>query len=53
MIPGGKDLMTEEGELEVEGKVTASKLKTAFLKMNEKRQLNRVLVSTFIDGIAA
>lgn len=53
LVPGGKDLMTEEDELVVEGKVTAGKLKTAFMKMNEKKQMNRVLVSRFIDGIAA
>jgi hypothetical protein len=53
LIPGGKDLMTEDDELVVEGKVTAGKLKTAFMKMNEKKQTNRVLVSRFIDGIAA
>jgi hypothetical protein len=53
MIPGGKNLVTEEDELTIDGKFTANKLKTAFLKMNEKRQLNRVLVSKFIDGIAA
>jgi len=53
MIPGGKDLMTEESELSVDGKITTNKLKNAFMKMNEKRQLNRILVSKFIDGIAA
>ena len=53
MIPGGKNLVTEDDELTVDGKFTANKLKTAFLKMNVKRQLNRVLVSKFIDGIAA
>lgn len=53
LVPGGKDLMTEEDELVVEGKFTANKLKNAFMKMNEKKQMNRVLVSRFIDGIAA
>lgn len=53
MIPGGQELMTENDQLTVEGKFTTNKLKTAFMKMNEKKQLNRILVSKFIDGIAA
>ena len=52
IIPGGSDLSVEDEELVVTGNVTASKLKTAFLKMNKKKQVNRVLVSRFIDGIA-
>ena len=52
-ILGGKDLATDNDEIEIEGKVTASKLKTAFMKFNKKRQVNRVIVSKFIEGIAA
>lgn len=52
LIAGGSDLRIEDEELEVEGKVTSSKLKNAFMKMNKKKQVNRVLVSTFIQGIA-
>ena len=53
LVAGGNDLKTEEEEIEIEGKVTANKLKTAFMKMNKKKQINRVLVSKFIQGIAA
>jgi hypothetical protein len=53
LVAGGDDLKTEDEEIEIEGKVTANKLKTAFMKMNKKKQINRVLVSKFIQGIAA
>lgn len=53
LVSGGNDLKTEEDEIEIEGKVTANKLKNAFMKMNKKKQINRVLVSKFIQGIAA
>ena len=53
LILGGKSLDVENEEIEVSGKVTASKLKTAFLKMNKGKQVNRVLVSKFIEKIAA
>ncbi len=52
-IVGGKDLIVDEDELEISGKVTSSKLKNAFLEMNRKKQVNRVLVSRFIQGMAA
>jgi hypothetical protein len=52
LIAGGKDLKIEDEDFTVEGKVTASKLANAFLKHNQKRQVSRVLVSKFIDGIA-
>ena len=53
IIPGGDDLTIHDEGLVVSGNVTASKLKTAFMKMNRKKQVNRVLVSRFIGGIAA
>ena len=53
IVAGGEDLTTENEEIEIEGKVTASKLKNAFMKYNKKRSINRVLVSRFIQGIAA
>lgn len=53
MILGGKEMLTENEEIEISGKVTSSKLKTAFLKMNKKRTVSRVLVSKFIQQIAA
>jgi hypothetical protein len=52
IIPGGENLITQNEELVVEGNVTASKLKTAFMKFNKKKSVNRVLVSKFITGIA-
>jgi hypothetical protein len=52
LISGGAGLQTEEEEIEIDGKVTSSKLKTAFMKMAKKKQVNRVLVSKFIQGMA-
>jgi len=53
LISGGEDLKTEEDELEIDGKYTTKKLASAFAKMNKKKAVNRVLVSKFIQGIAA
>jgi UDP-2,3-diacylglucosamine pyrophosphatase LpxH len=53
LVAGGDELKTEEDEMEIEGKVTSSKLTKAFMKMNKKKQISRVLVSKFIQGIAA
>jgi hypothetical protein len=52
LIPGGNSLRIEEETLEINGKVTSGKLTSAFMKMNKSRQINRVLVSKFIGGIA-
>ena len=53
-ISGGEELTTDDEDgIEVEGKFTAKKLATAFAKYNKKRAVNRVLVSRFIQGIAA
>lgn len=51
-VPGGEDLSTENEGLIVQGPVTAAKLKNAFIKMNVKRQISRVLVNKFIGEIA-
>lgn len=53
IMPGGSDLSIENDELVINGAVTASKLKNAFMKMNKKKQFSRVMVSRFIDGIAS
>jgi hypothetical protein len=53
LIAGGKDLETEDEGIEVEGKMTTKKLASAFAKYNKKKSVNRVLVSKFIQGIAA
>jgi len=52
MISGGNDLSTDDEDLEIEGTITASKLRNAFMRYNKGKQLNRVLVSKFIQGIA-
>jgi hypothetical protein len=52
MMPGGSEMNIEDEELSVTGTVTANKLKNAFMKMNKKKQVNRVMVNRFIDGIA-
>ena len=53
-ISGGEELTTDDDDgIEVEGKFSARKLATAFAKYNKKRAVNRVLVSRFIQGIAA
>ena len=52
LIPGDKDLSIDYDELSVQGTVTASKLKNAFMKMNKKKQVSRVLVNRFIGQIA-
>ena len=51
-VPGGDDLASENDGLTVQGPVTAAKLKNAFIKMNVKRQISRVLVNKFIGEIA-
>jgi hypothetical protein len=51
-IAGGDSLQIDNEELEITGNVTAGKLKNAFGKYNKKRQVNRVLVSRFIQEIA-
>jgi cobalamin biosynthesis protein CobT len=53
IVSGGDDLITENEEIEIDGTITANKLKTAFMKFNKKKAINRVLVSRFITGIAA
>lgn len=52
LISGGADLQTEEEGIEIDGKVTSNKLKSAFMKMTKKKQVNRVLVSKFIQEMA-
>ena len=53
LVLGGEDMNVGNEDLEIDGKYTANKLKNAFMKMNKKKALNRVLVSRFIQGIAA
>lgn len=51
-IVGGKEMAVDDGELEISGKFTPGKLKNAFLKMNKKRQVSRLLVSKFIETVS-
>ena len=53
IMPGGSDLQIEDEDLVITGTLTANKLKTAFMKMNKKKNVNRIMVSRFIDGIAS
>jgi hypothetical protein len=55
MIPGGADLDAEDETLDDllgDAKATQSKLKNAFLKMNQGRLTNRVLLRKFIEQVA-
>jgi len=52
LIPGGDELSVENESLQVDGQVTAFKLRNAFIKMNKKKQVSRVLVNRFIGEIA-
>jgi hypothetical protein len=52
LIRGGQNLVVEDEEFTVDGKITSSKLKNAFIKHNKKKYISRVLVSRFIEGIA-
>ncbi len=53
LILGGKDLEIDDDDFTYEGKVTSNRLAREFMKYNQKRQLNRVLVNKFIEGIAS
>ncbi len=52
IIPGSRALEVAQEELVVVGKVTASKLATAFRRLGQKKLVNRVLVRQFIEQIA-
>ena len=53
LIAGGNQLETDEESIEVKGKQTTKSLVKAFTEFNKKKAVNRVLVSKFIQGIAA
>ena len=52
LVPGGKGLQVDTPEIEISGKITPSKLASAFAKMSMKKQISRVLVSKFIQQIS-
>jgi len=51
-LPGGDELAVENESLQIEGNFTPAKLRNAFIKMNKKKQVSRVLVNRFIGLIA-
>jgi hypothetical protein len=52
LIPGENDLSASSDNLDIDGNVTPSKLRNAFMKMNKKKQVSRVLVNRFIGQIS-
>ena len=52
IIPGGDDLEIKDEEMDVNAKSSKNELKTAFLKMQKSKSVNRVLLSRFVDKIA-
>ena len=52
IIPGGEDLEIKEDEMDVNSNSSRNELKTAFMKMQKSKSVNRVLLSRFIDKIA-
>jgi hypothetical protein len=53
LILGGKNLEIETEELQVEANANKRAIKSALSKLTKARSNNRVLVSKFIEGIAA
>jgi hypothetical protein len=51
-VLGGQDLRSDDVEIEVDGTMTANKLKNAFMKMYKKRNVSRVMVSKFVEDIS-
>ena len=52
LIPDGSNLEINDDEIVVTGKVNSANLAKAFMKFNKTRQVNRVLITKFIQGIA-
>jgi hypothetical protein len=52
IIPGGDDLEIKEDGMDVNSNSSKNELKTAFMKMQKSKSVNRVLLSRFIDKIA-
>lgn len=55
IIPGGSSLQVKDDDLDElvgESKATARKLRGAFLKMNQNRLTNRVLLKKFIERVS-
>jgi len=52
LIPDGSNLEIADDEIVVTGKMNSTNLTKAFMKFNKTRQVNRVLITKFIQGIA-
>jgi hypothetical protein len=52
LIADGSNLEVNDDEIVVTGKVNSTNLAKAFMKFNKTRQVNRVLITKFIQGIA-
>jgi hypothetical protein len=52
LISAGSSLMTSDENMEIDGKVTTNRLKTAFMKYNKSKTVNRILVTTFVSKMA-
>jgi len=52
ILPGGSDLSVDNEDFEAPSKINTANLTKAFSKFTKNRQVNRVLVSRFIDIIA-
>jgi len=52
IIPGGDDLQVKEDDLDVDSKSSKSELKSAFMKLQKSKNVNRVLLNRFVDKIA-
>ena len=53
LIKGGKDLNVEDSVLEVKDDAKKGEIKRAFSKFNKGKLKNRLLLSKFVDMIAA
>jgi hypothetical protein len=51
-IPGGKELEIDKDEMEVETGARKNQIKSAFMKMQKNKVINRVLLSRFVSKIA-
>ena len=51
-IPGGKELEIDKDEMDVETGAHKNQIKSAFMKMQKNKVINRVLLSRFVSKIA-
>ena len=51
-VSGGSNLISEQDELDINSEMSVSRMKTAFLKNNQSKQVNRALVTRFMEIIS-